>query len=151
MAKPHLIVVANAAAARIFEQPRQVDAPTLVEELANPDGRRLTSELASDRMGTRANTAGFQPSAAPQSDPVEVAEENFARSLAQYIEGAVDDGRCSTISLFTSPDLLGRLRKQLSKRAGERVIQEEPTDLKYLPTTELIERLREMIPPRPIQ
>lgn len=152
MARPHLIVVADAAAARIFEQPKHVDTPKLLTEMDNPDGRRRTSELMSDRMGYRGNhPTNWQQSVPQQSDPAELEQERFARELAGYIEEMVDDGRCSTISLFTPPDMLGRLRKQLSKRVEDRVIQEEATDLKNVPTTQLAERLREMIPPRPIR
>lgn len=152
MAKPHLIVVADAAAARIFEQPKHKGTPKLVHEMENPDGRRRTSDLMSDRSGYRGNhPTNWQQSVPQQTDPAEVEEERFARELAGYIEGVVDDGGCSTISLFTPPDLLGRLRKQLSKRVEDRVIQEESTDLKNVPTTQLAERLREMIPPRPIR
>lgn len=152
MPRPHLIVVADAAAARIFEQPRHVDTPHLIHEMENPDGRRRTSDLMSDRMGYRGNHPTNWAQAVPQqSDPAELEEERFAREIASYIEGMVDSGKCSTISLLTPADLLGKLRKRLSKRVEERVIQEEATELKNVPTTQLAERLREMLPRRPIQ
>lgn len=152
MPKPHVIVVADAADAKFFEQARHIEAPRLVHEIANPTGRRRTSELMSDRMGYRGNhPSNWQQAAPPQTDPMEVEEERFAREIAQHMERLVDEGRCSTFSLFTTPDLLGRLRKQLSKRVEDRVIQEEAAGLTNVPTSQLVERLREMVPPRPIR
>lgn len=152
MPKPHVIVVADAADAKFFEQPRHVDAPRLIHQLENPTGRRRARDLMSDRMGYRGNHPTTWQQAVPQqTDPVEVEEERFAREIAQFMDELVDEGRCSTLSLFTPPSLLGRLRKHLSKRVEDRVIQEEATELKNLPTSQLLERLREMVPPRPIR
>lgn len=152
MLKPHVIVVADAAAAKFFEQRRHVDAPRLAHEIDNPMGRRRTSDIMSDRMGYRGNhPSNWQQSVPQQTDPVEVEDERFAREIAEYMENLVDEGRVSTFSLFTPPDLLGRLRKHLSKRVEERVIQEEAAGLTNVPTAELVERLREMVPPRPIR
>jgi protein required for attachment to host cells len=152
MPRSHLIVVADAAEARIFEQPRYQEAPTLIHEMTNPEGRRRTSEIVSDRMGYKGNhPQNWRQSVPQQSDPAEVEEERFARQLADYIDAQLDGGAFSTISLFTPAPLLGKLRKQLSRRAEQNVIQEEATDLKNVPTTQLVERLRELIPPRPIR
>lgn len=152
MPKPHVIVVADAADAKFFEQTRHADAPRLIHELDNPMGRRRARDIMTDRMGYRGNhPSNWQQAVPQQTDPVEVEEERFARQIAAYMQDLVDDGRCSTFSLFTPPQLLGRLRKHLSKRVEDRVIQEEATELKNVPTSQLVERLREMIPPRPIR
>lgn len=152
MPKPHVIVVADAADAKFFEQPRHVDAPRLIQQLDNPSGRRRARDLMSDRTGFRGNhPSNWQQAVPQQTDPVEVEEERFAREIAQVMEELVDEGRCSTISLFTPANILGRLRKHLSKRVEDRVIQEEATDLTNVPTSQLVTRLQEMIPPRPIR
>lgn len=152
MPKPHVIVVADAADAQFFEQARHIDAPRLVHQLENPSGRRRTRDLASDRMGYRGKSSVYWLQSVPQqTDPLEVEEDRFAREIAQHMEKLVVEGRCSSFSLFTPPDLLGRLRKHLSRRVQARVIQEETADLTNLPTAQLVERLRENVAPRPVR
>lgn len=152
MPKPHVIVVADAAEAKFFEQRRHIDAPRLVHALDNPMGRRQAGDIMSDRLGSRGNhPTNWQQARPQQTDPVEVEEERFAREIAHHMETLVDEGRCSTFALFTPPELLGRLRRHFSKRVEDRVIQEETTVLTNVPPTQLVERLQEMSPPRPIR
>ena len=150
--RPHFIVVADASRARIFAQDRHAATPQLVDELDNPDGRRPTRDLVSDRPGWRGNhPTNWAQTKSQRTDPQEVEEVRFSRELSQYMEDVIDEGRCSTMSLILAPSLMGHVRKLLSKRVEERVVHEESMDLKNLPTRELEERLREMVPPRPVR
>ena len=109
------VVVADQSKARIFttEEPR---GPLLeLASLDNPYGREQEQALQSDRPGRSFDSKGQGRHAMGSPvDPSEQETVRFARRIADHLEGACNDGRCSSLLLVAGPHLLGVLRKQLT-------------------------------------
>lgn len=111
----HLVLVADAASARIFELGPSPGRLRLVHSWTNGDGRRLTRELVADRMGYKARLAtGWLQSVAQPTEPARREERRFAKTIAQHLDRLLSGRPNVRLALFCSPRFLGELRPQLS-------------------------------------
>lgn len=115
------IVTANASRARFFCQARPKDALEEINDMANTAARLRTSDTETDRMGPTAatksqhNVGGATPNKTyqPAQMPAQHEMELFARDVAGFLLKGYQEGRFKRLSLFSSPEFLGMLRKQL--------------------------------------
>ncbi|MFZ9887862.1 MAG: host attachment protein [Myxococcota bacterium] len=126
----HLILVADAASARIFELSPLADGLRLVHSWSNGDGRRRTRELVADRMGYKARLAtGWLQSVTQPTDPARREEQRFAKALSCHLDRLLGDRPNVHLTLLCSPRFLGELRRQLSVRVRRCVDAAEAVEL----------------------
>jgi protein required for attachment to host cells len=135
-----LIIVADAGRAVLLSQAKPNALPDLVGEIDNPAGRAQGRDLVSDRQGVSADATGRHAHQA-HTDPVDVEEEKFARTLAARIEK--DLGANDTCVLVMSPRFLGRVRGVMKDGLKKRVSTEIAKDFAHLAMHELKTRVQE--------
>lgn len=132
------VLVADAARARIFSSDRQLTELVLVETIEHAAGRLRTSELVTDGPGRSSGGLGSVGSAMDaHTDPAEVEEEHFARSLAQRLAHAVSTDDVRHVVLVAPPRFLGRLRQLVPPNVRQRVSVEVTKDLTKVPPADL--------------
>jgi protein required for attachment to host cells len=111
------IIVADEAAATVYERKSRRGPLTELFQLTNETERKKTAEIISDRGGRSFDSHGHgrHTMAREKSDPKKHASQAFAKTLAQRIARAVHDGSCEEIVLISAPRFLGVMRDALSK------------------------------------
>lgn len=100
------------------------------------------SNLVSDRPG-RFQDEGFGKSAA-ETHHKELALEDFAREIVDYLEDARNQGTLTKLSIVASPKLLGSLRNSMASPMDGLVAEEFHKDLTEVPIHDLAERLKQL-------
>ena len=140
------VLVANSGQARILEMQRKPYEFRQVAELLSDTQHLTNKDIVSDASGRVYHTQGpGTHSMNPRSDPHENAEEQFSRSLAHKMEKAAQLGRFDQLLVVADPKTLGRLRPQMHKSIGGKVVDEVSLDLVGLPLNRLEPRLREVL------
>jgi len=140
------VVVADSGKARILEMRRKPYTFRLVTEYASLNQHRTSKELVSDAAGRvyRAQGPGTH-AMQPRSDPHENAEKQFASDLARRVEEGAGQGCFESLALIADAKTLGRLRNDLGKELGDRVVEERPLDLTGLTLQNLEPRVRDIL------
>lgn len=126
------IVSANASRARFFSQARPSDSFEEISDMANTAARLRTSDTETDRLGPTAatksihNVGGATPNKTyqPAQSPAQHEMELFARDVAAFLLRGHQEGRYKQLALFSSPEFLGVLRKQLDPEVKSAVNHE---------------------------
>ena len=143
------IVTANAGRARFFSQARRAARPEEINDMVNSAARLRTTETETDALGQRAASksrhsvgAPTQPSGyQPHQSPAEHQTEIFARSIADYLLQAHQEGRFTQLVLAASPEFLGVLRKLLDPKVLAAVTLEINKDYTQLTPDKLREQI----------
>lgn len=109
------IVVADEAAARVYERKARHGPLTELFQMSNEAGRKKTGELISDRGGRAFDShgQGRHTMTKERSSPKRHAATAFAKEIAQRIVHAVHGGKCNEVALIAAPRFLGVLRDAL--------------------------------------
>lgn len=151
------IVVANAARARVLEEPDPTKAGARrrvpfvdVADLVHPQSRQKGSELGGDRSGHVEGSAPGLAGAAymPRTDPREREHDRFAREVARMLDHGVAEGRCAGLILVATNPFLGRLKHHLGEQAQKLILRTVSADYTTLDGPALIERLGATALPR---
>jgi protein required for attachment to host cells len=108
------IVVADAAAARIFSRNAAEPKLSLVDRLAHAQSRAHTGDLRTGGKGTVQESSGysqFQPD--PQTTTPEKHADIFAKQLAERLKSGLNDDRFDSLIIAADPSFLGRIRDHL--------------------------------------
>ena len=143
------IVTANAGRARFFSQEARTARPEEINDMVNPAARLRINETETDALGQHAASksrhnvgAPTQPSGyQPNQSPVEHQTEIFARSVADYLLKAHQEGRFARLILAASPEFLGVLRKALDPKVLSAVKLEINKDYTQLAGDKLREQI----------
>ena len=110
--KYYWIVVADESAAVIFGQERRNDPLFPLHSLDNPEARKHTGELLSDRGGRAFDShgQGRHTMAKEKEGPKRHLATVFAKEIAEKIAHAMHDGSCRGYALIAAPRFLGLLR-----------------------------------------
>lgn len=137
------LVVANAARARVFEDPGDGAAPCPVADLVHTPSRQKGIELASDRPGYVKGVGHGLGSASyvPRTDAHEREHEHFAREVAALLNRAVADGRCAGLIVAASSPFLGELKSHLGVQATKVLLRTVAADYTMLRDDEIAQRL----------
>ncbi len=141
------IVVADGAQARIFENDGPGKGLTALPgeswERALPPSR----EIASDRPGRTHDRQGpGRHAMEPSTDPHRDEKWNFAKDLADHLNGAAKQQHFDRLILVAPAKTLGDLRQALGKQASERITGELSKDLTSVPARDLPGHLGEVMP-----
>jgi protein required for attachment to host cells len=143
------IVLANAARARILERDPADGALAELTDFVHPQSRQKASELASDRPGhaqkAHGDPAKVSTAFEPRTDLRRKEHEEFARQLAQHLDDAVAQRRCTSLVLIASNPFLGELRSHLGSATQKALALAVPTDLTSVAVPELTRRVSEVL------
>lgn len=116
--KLELILVANAAHARLFSRETDGDPLVPLNTLENPAGRAKASELGDDRLGHESSDhhAGGVSFEA-RTDPRRKQHQVFAEQLSEQVDLALQSGRYARVTVFASNPFLGQFKDSLSPAA----------------------------------
>jgi protein required for attachment to host cells len=140
------IVVADAARAKIYCQPRAGAPlePALDRDFAG--NRTKASETGDDRPGRVHERHGSERHGMePTSDPKRQAQRGFAEDLASELRRAADEGALDHVVLVAPPQMLGDLRGSLEDRVRDKIIGELDKDLAKLGIHELAPHLGDIL------
>jgi len=138
------VVVADGAAASIFQAEGRDSAITVVKIFAKGDGAEPVSELVSDHPGRSWGVGGGRHAMAPHTDPKQVAKDAFLRALVAFLHDADHRGAFDGLVLVASARPLGRLRALLPDHIASKLVAEVRKNLTKVPA----HALRENSPPR---
>lgn len=142
----HWVLVADSGQARILELQRKPYAFRLVGERVSEAQHLTNHELVSDASGRAFHVQGPGSHVKrPRSDPRELEEAEFTRSLADTLERARRLGSYDHLVLIADPRTLGRLRRDLSPAVTAQVSEEFAIDLASLPLNKLEPRIRSVL------
>lgn len=99
-------------------------------------------DLVSDRPG-RFNDEGYGHSSA-ETHHKELALEDFAHAITNYLESARNDGRLAALSVVASPKMLGALRNAMGAPLQALVSEEFDKDLTEISIHELPNHLAQL-------
>ena len=120
-----LIVVADAAHARLFRTRTSLHDITELEDRLHTESRRRDRELAEDTGG---RTGDQQSTLDPRTSPKEQEERNFARELGRHLEELRQAEGFEQLILVSPPRFLGMLREALPaplQRVEQRSVHKE--------------------------
>lgn len=141
-----LIIVADAAAARLYRLATDSRRLALLDVLANPAARHHEHELRTGRQGRRYSRAAGHPQALAGPTPARrVATERYLAELARRITALCSRQRDADLVLVAGGRLLGALERRLPRATQHRLVASVPRDLGRLTEAALA---RELLPLR---
>lgn len=153
------ILVANGSRASLYEGKRTFSAPgefsfeplEKLEEWSNEEARAQNQELVSDRPGRHIDRnqagegIGGRSGWEPREDAKTQEARDFARSLAEHLDGAVANGEADQLVLAAPPKFLGFLRDAASAKLRQATLCEITKDLSQVNVHDLRERLPDLM------
>ena len=137
-----VVVVADAARARIFARAKKFSPLQEDTVLTHPESRLRRQDLVSDRPGTVHESSAFGESDASEpTDPKRNEATLFARELSEHLQGLRAKSSIEGITLVAEPRFLGLLRAALDDATTKLVIKEVGASL----TRESIEQIQQRI------
>lgn len=132
------VLLADGAQAKVFSHSGPGTGLTPVRDLLFEEEPLRARDIMADRPGRSFSSVGSGRSAMePHSDPVEVREANFVKSVADALERKFQESAFSRLIIAAAPTALGDLRSALSDHVKGTVVAEEPKDLTNMPTPQL--------------
>lgn len=108
------IVVADQSRARIFTVDSPLGELQDLEALVHPEARLRTQSFGSDHPGRSFDSGGQGRHAMGTSvEPKEQEAIRFAKTVADHVRSACNDGRCNKLLLVAGPHFLGLLREHI--------------------------------------
>ncbi|MFT4171085.1 MAG: host attachment protein [Rhodocyclaceae bacterium] len=144
------IVAANAGHARFFEEADRAAPLEHLNDMGNAGARLRTADTESDQLGQIAASKGRHSAGAPsqpngyqpKQSPAEHQTEIFARSVADSLLKAHNEGRYQHLVLAASPEFLGVLRKVMDPALTPLVSLCINKDFSQLDARQLRERIQ---------
>ncbi|MBI4818660.1 MAG: host attachment protein [Deltaproteobacteria bacterium] len=139
------VLVASRVGARIYSAAHG-RAPSMLEEIEHPEGRRRDSELDSDRPGRIfGRMGGGRHALGGSEDSHEHSAVTFAKDLAMRLQKGRADGKYQRLFLVAEPRFLGYLRKALDTPTEALVADAVGKDWWPLPEPELDRYVRDLL------
>jgi protein required for attachment to host cells len=117
------ILLADAAHARIFSTPGNLERLKLEWDKPNPAGRARAQELVTDLPGryAKGGKMGMRSAMEPDTPPHRVEEQKFAREVADYLKAGLNRKAYDWLAIFAPAQFLGILREDLDKGVAKKV------------------------------
>ena len=139
------VLVADGASARVFDFHAGQRSLHRVHAMDSEEARMKTSEIMSDNEGRRSDTGPNQRSTVGPADAQRHAKGEFSQDVAAWLDKAAAEHRYEKLVLVAAPQMLGDLRKALSKPAAEKVMKEVAKDLTQFSDHELQGRVDDLM------
>jgi protein required for attachment to host cells len=134
------VMVANASQARFFSSTGPKRGLQLIKELAHPESREKTSNLVSDRSGSRSGTG--HGAFIQATDPKHHEAELFAQELTRELEYGLETKAYDRLILVASAPFVGLVNNHLPGQVRSRLSESIGKDYTRLPERDLTEQLR---------
>lgn len=134
-----LIVVADAARARLFKTEASLADIEEMDELVHPDSRKRDRELGSRTPVRSANQKG---SLQPRTFPKDYEEQSFARELGKHLKSLHNRLHYEELILIASPRFLGLLRNELDSTTDKLVSKSINKELLQAGVDEIVEYIK---------
>jgi protein required for attachment to host cells len=134
------VMVANASQARFFSSTGPKRGLQLIKELAHPESREKTSNLVSDRSGSRSGTG--HGAFIQATDPKHQEAELFAQELTRELEYGLETKAYDRLILVASAPFVGLVNNHLPGQVRSRLSESIGKDYTRLPERDLTEQLR---------
>lgn len=134
-----LIVVADAARARLFKTEEKITDISELDELGHPESRLRDRELGS---GTPVQSANQKGSLQPRTFPKDYEEQTFAKELGKHIKSLHNDLHFEELILIASPRFLGMLRNELDSTLDKLVSKSINKELLQADVDSIIEYIK---------
>lgn len=146
--KAELILIANAAIARLFSHDPVDGSWRTIATLEHPSSRRKASELGGSRAGhgsadSRPGGVAFEP----RLDAKHKQQLHFADELAQRVEEELAAGRFDHFVLLASSPFLGEFKQRLGPHAAKALRTAVDSDLTSFPPDEVRRRVDTVLHP----
>lgn len=139
--KPHWILIANAAYARLLQQ-EGGGRIAILRSFTHSQGRRKIGELVDDRAGHENTDRSYGgTSYQPRTDPKKKEHERFARELADDLERHAQLGSFDSLAVFASSPFLGELKAELGSATTRLLTSTHDVDLTSVGPAELKRRI----------
>ncbi len=137
------IMVANASQAKLFANLGPKQGLRFIKELAHPESREKTSNLVSDRSGSRTGTG--HGAFVQATDPKHHEAERFAQEVSREL----DDGRIRNaydrLILVASAPFVGLINSRLPELVRSKVSEIIDKDYTRLPIKDLAGHLESYV------
>jgi protein required for attachment to host cells len=140
------ILVADSSRARIFTADTPSSSLEEIEDFSHAEGRLHDREMTTDLPGRIKSTGGGGHAFEQPTDPKQHEADNFAHSVAQYLEDAHNANKFEHLLIVAAPSFLGLLRDQLSEPVKKRVRFELNKDISMLSAADIREHLPQYLP-----
>jgi protein required for attachment to host cells len=140
------VLVADGNQAKVFEHGGPGKGLITVEGLKFEQEPLRAQDINSDRPGRHKGGGIGSRSGMEQSDPVQVREERFVKSVAEQLEVMRQQGRFDRLIIAASPSALGDIRPALSDGVKDAVVAELPKDLTNVPSPQLERHFETLLP-----
>lgn len=140
-------LIADGARARLLRNdgPGTALVAAVEEEFIAPAVHGFSRDLKSDRPGRAFDPAGGRPHAMePRNDPHELEKKQFARHVAQVVDGHAAGRAFDRLVIVAPPKTLGDLRAELSAHTAALVVAEVAKDLTHVPADKLRDHLGDL-------
>jgi len=137
------VMVANASQAKLFSLTRAHERLQLVKELVHPESREKTSNLVSDRSGSRNGTGHGTFTQA--TDPKHHEAELFAQEVTRELDQGLEKKAYDQLILVASPPFVGLLNNRLPGQVRSVLSETIDKDYTRLSATELTAHLRSRV------
>ncbi len=135
------VMVANSSLARLFSSTGSRRELRLIKEFAHPESREKTSNLVSDRCGSR--TGSVHGVFAQATDPKHHEAELFAQEITRELEqGLAAKNAYDRLILLASAPFVGLLNHRLPGQVRSRLSKSIDKDYTRLPARKLTAQLR---------
>jgi len=136
-AKVTWVLVANGTQAQVFEHGGPGKGLAAIKALRFEQEALRAQDINTDRPGRHQGGGAGSRSGLEQSDPVQIREERFVKSVAAELETLRQQGRFDRLIIAAAPTALGDIRPALSDAVKETVVAELPKDLTNVPQPQL--------------
>lgn len=134
-----LIVVADAARARLFKTEEKITDISELDELSHPESRLRDRELGS---GTPVRSANQKGSLQPRTFPKDYEEQSFAKELGKHIKALHNNIHFEELILIASPRFLGMLRNELDSTLDKLVSKSINKELLQAGVDDIVEYIK---------
>ncbi len=140
--KPDLILVANAANARLYAHSKRERGLLMLDTLQAPESRLHSHELNTGPIGhERSDSRPGGVMLAPRMDAQHKRQLAFACHLAQRIDTALQTHAYGDVVLFAACPFLGKVKNALGADARKALRDAVPLDLTHFDGDELWRRV----------
>ncbi|MEY4642894.1 MAG: hypothetical protein RLZZ227_2888 [Pseudomonadota bacterium] len=108
------ILAADSGGAKLYSAQGGKGELALVQQIDNPAGRKMRSELDADRPGQQRNDGGGMHGLGGDRDSQQHESERFARLLCRLLHEEYLAGKFSDLMIAAPPHFLGELRQHMS-------------------------------------
>lgn len=137
------VINTNTNQCRIYNYDKTPAKLTLIKEIIHPENRMKKSEyLTSDKPGRYRASNSAQGTYSQDTDPKDVAIDNFAREIAKELNHGRTSKTFEKLILITPPHMEGLLQHHLDKHVKNLVVHNIQKDLLHLSDHELLEYLQ---------